>query len=76
MQNYIKKLINKIRSLKTNTTYSVTQEDNDADKYCNDRHNQYDTTTLKGVGDSSKSEDLNYAEYESAKYIFVFKKIK
>ena len=69
--NYIKKIINKIRSLKTDNKYNVTEQDYNADKYWNDRHNQYDTTTLKGVGDASKSEDINYAEYESAKYIFL-----
>ena len=68
--NYLKKIIIKIMQLKTNKNYDVTEDDYNADKYWNHRHEKYGTN-IKGVGNAGKTEDENYAEYESAKYIFL-----
>jgi len=56
--------------MKSNKTYMLSDNDYDALRYWEDRHSQFGFNTLKGVGDCTKGEDKNYAEYESAKYIF------
>lgn len=66
----MRRIINRMKNFLEPYSYKADSDDYDAAKYWKDRHNKYDTNTLKGVGNSSKAEDENFAEYESAKYIF------
>ena len=51
--------------------YSASQHDYDAQKYWDERHEQYGMETLKGVGRGDLSEMKNSAWYAAARYIFL-----
>lgn len=74
IKDFVPPILLKIRTLilrkKDRKRYGASENDYNAQKYWDERHEKYGFETLKGVGHAGLSEAANYAWYEAAKYIF------
>jgi len=75
IKDFVPPILLKVRRLiirkKGASRYGASDNDYNAQKYWDERHEKYGFDTLKGVGHAGLTEADNYAWYEAAKYIFL-----